>query len=223
MTLAANTLAEVHPMSQTPITPRSFSDHPVAKTVSHTVPLIRAAVLGVSVLAAIPTAHNLYYSWAHGIPYAQVPHRLAQYDLWMQNLDCKIDYRQLATNSGTKVDVGACAKSGDIAIKVSSSAGHSSYEWIAFKNLQKPVANAGLLGLVVSSAIAEEVSMSKPLPAGAFKVAETGLQVMCQTKQGGDKLIRVVQEAGKCYREVMSLLKGSVDKREEVPCSTTCK
>ena len=210
-------------MSQTPVTPRSLADHPVAKTVSNTVPLIRAAVLGVSVLAAIPTAHNLYYSWAHGIPYAQVPHRLAQYDLWMQNLDCKVDYRQLLTTSGTKVDVGACPKSGDIAIKVSSNAGHASYEWIAFKDLQKPAATAGLMGLVIPAAFAEEVQATKPLPAGSFKVAEAGMQVMCQAKQASDKLLRIVQESGKCYREVMSLLKGSVDKREEVPCSTTCK
>ena len=220
-------------MSQTPNTPISkLADHPVAKTVSHTVPLIRAAVLAVSVAAAIPTAHNLYYSWAHGIPYAQVPHRLAQYDLWIANIECKIDYRQLLTAGGTKVDVGACPKTQDIAIKVSTATGNSSYEWIKFADLQKPVASAGLMGLLVSSALAEEAPLAKPAakPAtvgaaldGSFKIAQAGMQVMCQARQGGDKLLRVVQEGGKCYREVMSLLKGSVEKREEVPCSTTCK
>ena len=220
-------------MSQTPNSPISkLSDHPMAKTVGNTVPLIRAAVLAVSVAAAIPTAHNLYYSWAHGIPYAQVPHRLAQYDLWMKNLECKIDYRQLLTAGGTKVDVGACAKSQDIAIKVSTSAGQSSYEWIAFNDLQKPAATAGLMGYVISAAMAEEAPLAKatgkPATAGAaldgsFRIAQAGMQVMCQAKQGSDKLLRIVQEGGKCYREVMSMLKGSVDKREEVPCSTTCK
>ena len=227
MQFAANTLAEVSTMSDTPRSPiSSLTDHPVAKTVSSTVPLIRAAVLGVSVLAAIPTAHNLYYSWAHGIPYAQVPHRLAQYDLWMKNLDCKVEYKQLLTTSGTKVDVGACAQSGDIAIKVSSAAGHSSYEWIAFNDLQKPAAAAGLMGLVIPAAMATEAvtTQSKPAAAeGSFKLAQAGMQVMCQARSGGDKLIRVVQEGGKCYREVMSLLKGSVDKREEVSCSTKCQ
>ena len=220
MQFTANTLAEANVMTQVP--PRSLVDHPVAKTAASTLPLIRAAVLGVSVMAAIPTAHNLYYSWAHGIPYAQVPHRLAQYDLWMQNLDCKVDYRQLLTTSGTKVDVGACAKSGDIAIKVSSAAGHASYEWIAFKDLQKPTANAGLMGLVIPAALAEEAPHAKAPATGVIKVAESGMQVMCQAKQGSDKLVRVIQESGKCFRETMSMLKGSVDKREEVPCSTTC-
>ena len=205
----------------TQIPPRSLADHPVAKTVSTSVPLIRAAVLGVSVMAAIPTAHNLYYSWVHGIPYAQVPHRLAQYDLWMKNLDCKIEYRQLNTTSGTKVDVGACAKSGDIAIKVSSSGGHSSYEWIAFNDLQKP-ASVGLMGLMITPAMAEDAPLAKRAD-GSFQVAQAaGMQVMCQAKAGGDKLVRVVQEGAKCFRETMSMLKGSVNKREEVPCSTTC-
>jgi hypothetical protein len=222
MQFALNTLAEVSSMSQDPSSSMSkFAEHPVAKKVGSTVPLIRAAVLAVSVAAAIPTAHNLYYSWAHGIPYAEVPHRLAQYDLWMTNLDCKIDYRQLLTAAGSKVDVGACQKSGDIAIKVSS-AGQSSYEWIAFKTLQKPTV-ASLFGLIVSPAVAEEAQALAKAPAGSFKVAEAGMEVKCQTKQGGDKLVRVVQEAGKCFRETMSMLKGSVEKREEVPCSTQCK
>ena len=226
MQFAANTLAEAYTMSEPTPSISKFADHPVAKTVSHTVPLIRAAVLAVSVAAAIPTAHNLYYSWAHGIPYAQVPHRLAQYDLWMKNLDCKIDYRQLLTTSGTKVDVGACGKSGDIAIKVSSNAGHSSYEWIAFNDLQKPAATAGLMGLVIPAAMAAEALpvQSKPTAPvdGSFKLAQAGMQVMCQARQGSEKLVRVVQEGGKCFQETMSLLKGSVDKRVEVPCSTQC-
>lgn len=213
-------------MTQTP--PRTLADHPVAKTVSSTVPLIRAAVLGVSVLAAIPTAHNLYYSWAHGIPFAQVPHRLAQYDLWMKNLDCKVDYRQLLTTSGTKVDVGACQQSGDIAIKVSS-AGKATYEWIAFNELQKPASAAGLMGLVIPAALAETTpslpAASPPQSAipGQIKLAQAGMQVMCQVRGGADRLIRVVQDGGKCFRETVSMLKGAIEKREEVPCTTTCK
>ena len=187
MQFPANTLGKAHSMSQDPTSSLSkLADHPVAKTFGNTVPLIRAAVLAVSVAAAIPTAHNLYYSWAHGIPYSQVPHRLAQYDLWMKNLECKIDYRQLLTTSGTKVDVGACSKSGDIAIKVSSSAGHSSYEWIAFDQLQKPN-TASLFGLIIPTAMADEArSLAKPAAPGMIKVAEAGMEVKCQIRHGSD-------------------------------------
>lgn len=211
--------------------PSFLTGAPVAKTVSGTVAVVRAAVLAVSIGAAIPTAYNLYYSWNHDIPYAQVPHRLAQYELWMKNLDCKIDYRQLLTTSGTKVDVGACQQSGDIAIKVSSDAGKASYEWIAFNNLQKP-ATAALMNFLIPSAIAQDLQrpavtgqqaapVPVPLP-GAVKVAQAGMQVMCQAKQGATQLVRIIQDGGKCFRETMSLLKGAIEKREEVPCATTC-
>ncbi len=224
MQFASNTMAEASPMTQSP--PSFFARNPVAKAASSTVALVKAAVLLVSIGAAIPTAYNLYYSWAHGIPYAQVPHRLVQYDLWMKNLDCKIDYRQLSTTSGTKVDVGACSKSGDIAIKVSTQTGTATYEWIAFKDLQKPT-SASLMGLIIPAALAADAPPLPQSPAasaapGSFKLAQAGMQVMCQAKGSGDHLIRVVQDGGKCFRETLSLMKGSIEKREEVPCSTTC-
>ena len=49
MQFAANTLAEVSTMSDTPRSPMSsLTDHPVARTVGSTVPLIRAAVCAVT-------------------------------------------------------------------------------------------------------------------------------------------------------------------------------
>ena len=101
----------------------------------------RIAAIGVAIAGAIPTATTLYQSFAHGIPYTEVSHRLAQYDLWVKNFECKIDYRALNTGQGTRVDVGACPKSGDIAIKVSAQNGKATYEWIPFQKLQK--ASAG--------------------------------------------------------------------------------
>jgi len=223
MSLVLYSMAEAHTMTNdSPRTPvQSLVDHPVAKTVGSTLPLIRAGVLAVSVAAAIPTAHNLYYSFAHGIPYKEVPHRLAQYDLWMKNLDCKVDYKQIATAAGTKVDVGACEASRDIAIKVSSDAGHTTYEWIAFDQLQKPTATS-LLGLVVPAAYAGDAKAAAPSVPGVLKVAETGLQVVCQAKSGNN-VIRIVQEGSRCFREVVSLFRGTTEKRAEVPCTTTCK
>jgi hypothetical protein len=93
--------------------------------------------------------------------------------------------------------------------------------------LQKPT-TAGLMGLFVSPAMAEDAvsssSTAKSASNGSFQVAQAaGMQVSCQAKVGSDKLVRVVQEGAKCYRETMSLLKGSVDKREEVACSTKCQ
>lgn len=202
--------------------------------VSRAMRLIQGVVLAVSIAAAIPTAHNLYISWKDGIPFSQVSHRLTQYELWMKNLECRVDYRQLTTAAGTKVDVGACQRSGDISIKVSTDKGQAAYEWIAFEQLQKSAVTraASLMDLLIASAHAEEAhavpgtaaapgATVAPRPAGAFQVAQAGMEVMCQ-KRAGDKIVRIVKEGAKCYRETFSPLKGAVESRQEVACSAQC-
>jgi hypothetical protein len=199
-----------------------------ATAISRAIPLIKAAVLAVSVAAAIPTASNLYYSWKTGIPFAQVPHRLAQYDLWMKNLECKIDYRAISTANNSKVDVGACSKTGDIAIKVSSSTGHATTEWIPLERLKPAMQAMNFMDLLISPAHAEIVSnpaVKAPVPAGNVQLAQAGsttaMEVMCEARKG-DKISRVVKDGGKCFRETWSPMKGSMDKREEVACTTKC-
>jgi hypothetical protein len=195
---------------------------PAATAANHTMRMIQLAVFAVSVAAAIPTAQNLYYSWKNEVPFAEVPHRLAQYDLWMKNLDCKIDYRTLSTAAGTKVDVGTCQKSGDIAIKVSSTNGQANYEWIAFDQLPKPaIKSTGLMGLLISSALADEISNAQTPSDGSFRVAQASVETVCQAKVG-NAIIRVVKDGAKCFKETVSPFKGSVEKREEVPCNSQC-
>lgn len=191
--------------------------------VNKTVPLIRAAVLAVSVAAAVPTAQNLYYAWKNDVPFNQVQHRLSQAVLWEKNYDCKIEYRALSTAASNKVEVGSCAKTGDISIKVSGPKAQVNYEWIAYDQLPKPSAqSAGLWGFVITPALAEELAKPQaPSPGQPVQVAQAGMEVMCQAKQK-DHVIRVIKDAGKCFRETVSLFKGSVDKREEVACDKAC-
>lgn len=177
---------------------------------------LKNAALVVTIVGAIPTAITAYHAWSFGVPFTQVPQRLAQYDLWVKNIDCQIDYKALSTAQGTLIDVGACAKTGDIALKVSSPDGKTAYQWIAYNDLQKPgepPKSDSFIDLLISAARAEgEV---KP-----FRVAE-GMQVLCQA-QKGTQIVRVVNEAGKCFREVISPIRGSVDKREPVACDAKC-
>ena len=192
--------------------------------------LARALAIVVACLGAIPTGYNVYMSWAHGIPYAQVGHRLEQYDLWVKNFDCKIDYRTVPASQSTKVDVGACPRSGDIALKLTTSDGKSSYEWIAFNQLQQAAKQASLLSLFVTEALADEVSMDAKPKASGIRVAQSAppppagaaLQVRCEAMPAPGQIMRIVGEAGKCFRENISAIKGRVEKREEVPCSTLC-
>lgn len=180
----------------------------------------RVIAIVAAVGGAIPTAMSLYHGWQHGIPFAEVPHRLGQADLWSKNFDCKIDYKALSAEGGTRVDVGACRKSGDISIKVSTAEGRSTYEWIAFDQLQKATKTAGLMGLIVGTANAQERS---PLMRGEGQTQSAqSMQVVCQSMTGKGQISRIVNEGGKCFRETVSAFKGSVDKREEVPCNTQC-
>jgi hypothetical protein len=194
---------------------------------SRTFFVARVIAIVAAVGGAAPTAMNLYHSWQHGIPFTQVSHRLGQADLWSKNFDCKIDYRALSAAGGMKVDVGACPKSGDISIKISTQEGRSTYEWIAFDQLQKATKTVGLMDLLVSSAHAESAPPTGTKGESDVKLAQSALvqssmQVVCQSLVNKSHITRIVNEGGKCYRETVSPFKGTVDKREEVPCNTTC-
>ncbi len=192
-------------------------------------PLFVARMLAIVVacLGAIPTGYNLYMSYAHGIPYAQVGHRLAQYDLWVKNFECKIDYRAVpAGQGGTKVDVGACPKSGDIALKLTTANGKSTYEWIAFNDLEAATKTTSLLSLFVTEAQAEEAPQADGTARPPLRLAQSspsgGMAVRCETMAAPGQIVRIVGEGAKCFRESISALKGRVEKREEVPCTTQC-
>jgi hypothetical protein len=175
----------------------------------------------------------------HGIPYSEVSHRLKQYDIWVKNFDCKIDYRALTTAAGSRVDAGACAKTGDIALKVTTPGGKAAYEWIAFNQLQKAGQTAASVWqLMIGSAMAADVKAAVPggapvkggvelaqAPAtpGGGPSAASGMKVLCEAMPTKGNIVRVVQEGAKCFKENVSLFKGTLEKRQEVACTTTCK
>jgi hypothetical protein len=209
-------------LTMTDASPRT-SLNAIAKPMSHTLTLIKYAVLAVSVAAAVPTARNLYFSWKNGVPFDQVEHRLNQAALLEKNFDCRIDYRTLATSDTAKVEVGSCKKTGDISIKVTGTSGQTNYEWIAFEQLPKPSSQtAGLFDLIVSKALADEM---QPRPDTAqpqsIRVAQATVEVLCQGKLN-DTIVRVVRENGKCVRETVSIFKGTVERRDEVACDRAC-
>lgn len=182
---------------------------------------VKLAVLLVSVAAAVPTAQNLYYSWKTGVPFNQVQHRLTQAALWEKNFDCKIDYRTLVTSDTSRVEVGSCAKTRDISIRVTSGR-QTNYEWIAFEQLPKPATQtAGLLELFIARAYAGEAAAATPRSDAPIVVAQSTMQVVCESRTK-DAIVRVVKDGGKCFKETVSLFKGTVEKREEVACNSQC-
>jgi hypothetical protein len=196
----------------------------------------RVIAIGAALVGAVPTAMNLYHSWQHNIPYTEVSYRLAQAQLWSKNFDCKVDYRALTTTGGTRIDVGACPKNGDISLKISTTSGQSSYEWIAFDQLQKPAKKtASLLGVLVSEAAAADkptadtatpqLSQQTGAQLGQPRVQSAQaapMQVVCTARVAPTLFVRIVNEGGKCFRETFSPVAGKVEKREDVPCNTQC-
>ncbi len=119
-------------MSESTVPARSGGDY------DRFIGFLKNLALVVTIVGAVPTAITAYHAYTFGVPFSQVPQRLAQYDLWVKNIDCQIEYKALATAEGTRVDVGACSKTGDIALKLSSADGKAAYQWIAYNELQKP-------------------------------------------------------------------------------------
>lgn len=188
--------------------------------------LVRVIAIGIPILGALPTAYTLYQSYKHGIPYNEVAHRLEQYDLWVKNLDCQIEYQALNTGQGTRVDVGACPKTGDIAIKVSSVDGkNANYEWIPYNDIKGAKIGSSGFGWAIQAAHAAGLTNPRAAPQSkpGVRVADAGMTVVCQKlgKKPGT-IIRVVKENGVCYRESFSLFKGVVGDREKVACDITC-
>jgi hypothetical protein len=182
-------------------------------------PLVKTIALIVTVVGAIPTAITAYHAWQYKVPFSQVSHRLGQYEIWERNIDCLIDYKALSTAGGTKVDAGACPTTGDISLKISATDGKATYEWIAYNQLRKPgePPPSGLLDLLVGAVRADDTASKSQ------RLAQSAMEVVCQKLVDRTKLVRIVKEEGKCYREKLSPLRGTIDKREEVPCDTQCK
>ena len=207
--MSATTFEGTHPMMRD----LANSDGKTGGVVS----LLKTVALVVTIVGAIPTAITAYHAWQYKVPFTKVPHRLAQYDLWMKNLDCQIEYKALNTAQGTKLDVGACPSTGDIAIRIESTDGKTTYEWIAYNELQKPGEEpaTNLIDLFIGVARADTGSPQ------SVRMAQ-GMEVVCQSLVTKNQLVRVVREGDKCFREELSPMRGSIDKREEVPCDTQC-
>ena len=58
-------------------------------------------------------------------------------------------------------------------------------------------------------------------PLGNVPVPKASMDPICQAKKK-DVIVRVIKDGGKCVQETVSIFKGTVEKREEVPCDKAC-
>ncbi len=186
--------------------------------------LVRVIAIGIPVLGAIPTAYNLYLAYKHDVPLSEVSHIMAQSKLWKKNWSCDIEYQALNTGQGTRVDVGACHKTGDMLVKVSTNEGVlANQEWIPYEDIRGSNSGFSVFSSLIRTAnAAEGVSVSGPRSKPGRRVAELGMKVVCQKLGEKGLAVRIVKEKDKCFKEKFSIFRGTIDGREEVPCETTC-
>lgn len=176
-----------------------------------------------ALIGAVPTFLDYYKAFVYDIEFGDVKHAEEQRRLWVKNFSCaqNITYQQVRTDENILVQVGACAN-GDVLIEVVPAGGNRIVEWISLERLKtaSTVSSLSLVGKAYAAATAHGAG-SKP-PAAGTRLAQSGSAIKCQTMQGQTKVIRIVQENGKCFREEISVMKGAVTSRRPVPCSTPC-
>ena len=180
------------------------------------------AVIG-AMLGAIPTGIDLYKSFQYDVGYSDVKHAEEQRRLWMKNFACaqSMSYQQVKTTDGIQVQVGACPN-GDVLIEVAPPRGTRILEWISLDRIRSAAAASALslIGRAHASALHGSPNERTAMP--GTRLAQATVNVVCQKLLNPSKIIRIVKQDGKCYREEIDVMKGKVANRREVPCNTTC-
>ncbi len=196
-----------------------MSDQAPESLYSNLKALTRVIAIGIPLIGAIPTATNIYYGLKYDIPWWEVPHQAEQAKLWAKNAECRPHYRALSTGTDTVVYVASCPTTHDISLKISVPGRDSVYEWIAFSSLRKPGETPSFWNRLIP--IAHAAAEGAQDPRNAMRLAQATSQVVCQSRVGA-KIVRIIREGNRCFRETFSPYKGRVEKREEVPCTTSC-
>ncbi len=173
-----------------------------------------------ALIGAIPTGLDYYKAFIYDIEFGAVKHAEEQQRLWIKNFACaqNINYQQIKTAENTLVKVGACTN-GDVLIEVVAPATDRIVEWISLERLKtaSAVSSLSLFSKAHASALAHSSNVRPRQEMTRMAQAST---TKCQVMQG-TRIIRIVQEGGACYKEVVNVMKGKKT-RTSVPCTTSC-
>lgn len=188
--------------------------------------LVRVIAIGIPVLGAIPTAYNLYLAYKHDRPVGQISHDMEQAELWNKNAEClfKMKFQALETGKGTRVNIASCPDSNDLLVKVATSDGElANNEWISYDSIVGQKTGFSIFASLIDNAYAADVVKKRgPQSKPRLRVADEGMKIVCQKIDKKGKVLQIVKENNKCYKEEFSIYKGNIQGRLEVPCETTC-
>jgi hypothetical protein len=158
-----------------------------------------------SIIAAIPTFHQIIRSYQIGVPYANVAKAEEQRLLWERNYDCireNVNAVVATTKTNDIVKAGACKDTGDIIIEVNKADGTKIARWVSFQKLCEPC----VVELITDSAFAME-------PKGRMEI-----EMICQKWIDKKHLYRRVKVGNTCYDEMVNTYTGEIVMRATVPC-----
>ena len=181
------------------------------------------AVLG-ALIGAVPTGLDYYKAFVYDIDFQNVKHAEEQQRLWVKNFTCaqNISRQQVKTEKNILVQVGACAN-GDVLIEVVPPKGNRVLQWISLERLQTASAVSGLSYHRPCQCGDRGCNCrtTRPVTQVVTRLAQ-GTSIKCQKMHGQTKIVRIVQEGSKCFREEISVMKGAVLSRKPVSCSASC-
>lgn len=150
-----------------------------------------------------------------------------QQRLQQKNLVCAINMKRsmVKGENDTTIRYGTCENQ-DVLVEVYPRNKPAYQHWLTDENLNNGEKRS--TSLFSLAALAGTVKPSDvPAPSNSsVRPAQIELKTLCQGWQDPAKqvkMVRVTDEGGQCYRELINVLSGRVEIREQVPCDTQCQ
>jgi hypothetical protein len=147
-----------------------------------------------------------------------------QQKLQQRNLNCSLNMsRSLVRSGDVTLQYGVCPNN-DVLVAVYPDNKPAYQQWLTPENFVETASIADLIG----KAYAATPPVSRPKQAtssGALPV-QIQLKTICQDwqdKAKQTKIVRITDEGGRCFREVINVVSGRVEIREKVECDTKCQ
>ncbi len=147
---------------------------------------------------------------------------LQQQKLTEKNLDCLIGAtpQEVPLSEKLKVRLLAC-NSGDIQVAVYPENAPAKLRWISTQTSLAKAAGVWPLDGLIGSAFAQGQPHVTLVQLPQMQI--TNICSAWQDPSRKAKLIRVTNEGGKCFKEIVNVFSGRVEYREEAPCNAPCK
>lgn len=143
---------------------------------------------------------------------------LQQQALNEKNLDCLIGAtpQEVPLTEKVRVRLLACEKTGDIHVAVYPDNASAKSRWITPNAPETKTASLSYLGL----------GSLEPFSNGNMRKTQSAITNICTAWEDPSRkarLIRVTNENGQCWKEIVNVFTGRVDYREKAECNAPCR